>query len=187
MRGQGKQSQGMKKGRTIVAEREHAESESERMQARRQAHRRKKRSALMGVLFLAVIGLSAYLGFRELENRREETLDRSVAEKLEVTVPVVDENGNSKISERVRLYIAELEREFARKGYTVERVTLPMGMIRAVYVDLEGKDVFLKMNIDRAVSVSVGDAEKMFKYIEEHGLHPNEYVDIRLEGKAYLK
>ena len=187
MRGQSKSSEQMRRGRTIVAERERAESESERMQARRQAHRKKKRSMLVGVLFLVVIGLSAYLGFRELENRREETLEQAKAEKLEVTVPVIDEDQRGQISERVRAYIAELEREFARKGYTVERVTLPTGMIRAIYVDLEGGDVFLKMNIDRSVEVSVEDAEKMLKYLDEHDLHPAEYVDVRLEGKAYYK
>ena len=60
MRGQSKNGEQMRRGRTIVAERERAESESERMQARRQAHRKKKRSMLVGVLFLVVIGLSAY-------------------------------------------------------------------------------------------------------------------------------
>lgn len=187
MRGRKERSQGVKRGMTIVAERERAESESERMQARRQAHRKKKMSFLMGVLFLAVIGLSAYLGFRELEGRREEALDSAVAEKAEITVPVVDEDQRGQISERVRSYIAELEREFARRGYTVERVILPTGMIRAVYVDLEGREMFLKMNTDRAVEASVGDVEKMLKYLDEHDIHPAEYVDVRLEGKAYYK
>ena len=114
-------------------------------------------------------------------------MEQAKAEKLEVTVPVIDEDQRGQISERVRAYIAELEREFARKGYTVERVTLPTGMIRAIYVDLEGRDVFLKMNIDRSVEVSVEDAEKMLKYLDEHDLHPVEYVDVRLEGKAYYK
>jgi len=188
MRGQSKKSgEQMRRGRTIVAERERAESESERMQARRQAHRKKKRSVLMGLLFLAVVGLSAYLGFRELEGRREEELELVAEEKLEVTVPVIDEDQRGQISERVRAYIAELEREFARKGYTVEQVTLPTGMIRAIYVDLEGRDVFLKMNIDRSVEASVADVEKMLKYLDGNGLHPAEYIDVRLEGKAYYK
>lgn len=172
---------------TIVAERERAESESERMQARRQAHRKKKVSLLMGVLFLAVIALSAYLGFRELESRRDETVEQAAAERMEITVPVVDEDNRGKISERVRTYIAELEREFARQGYTVERVTLPTGMIRTVYVDLEGWEMFLKMNIDREAQVSVEDAKRMLKYLEEQDIHPAEYVDVRLEGKAYYK
>lgn len=187
MRGRNKQSQGMKRGMTIVAERERAESESERMQARRQAHRKKKMSALMGVLFLAVIALSAYLGFRELEGRREETIEQAVAERMEIAVPVVDEDNRGQISERVRAYIAELEREFARKGYTVERVTLPTGMIRTVYVDLEGRDAFLKVDIDRGAQASVEDAERMLKYLDGQDIHPAEYVDVRIERKAYYK
>lgn len=43
------------------------------------------------------------------------------------------------------------------------------------------------MNIDRSVEVSVEDAEKMLKYLDEHDLHPAEYIDVRLEGKAYYK
>lgn len=187
MRGRNKAEQGMKRGRTIVAERERAESESERMQARKQAHRKKKVSVLMGVLLLVVIGLSAYLGFRELENQREETLEQATAAKTEITVPVVDEEQRGNVSERVRMYIAELEREFARKGYSVERVTLPTGMIRAVYVDLEGKDMFFKMNIDRSAEAAVEDVERMLRYLEERDIHPAEYVDVRLEGKAYYK
>lgn len=188
MRGRKERSQGVKRGMTIVAERERAESESERMQARRQVRRKKKMSMLMGVLFLAVIGLSAYLGFRELEGRREAAMMESEkTERIEITVPVVDEDRRGQVSERVRSYIAELEREFARKGYTVERVTLPTGMIRAVYVDLEGREMFLKMNTDRGVEASVSDVEKILKYLDERDIHPAEYVDVRLEGKAYYK
>lgn len=187
MSGRKKQIREMRRGRTIVAEREWVESDSERMQARKQAHRKRKASLLMGILFLMVIGLSAYLGFRELEGRREEVAEKAVAERLEITVPVVDEDQRGQMSERVRAYIAELEREFARKGYTVERVTLPTGMIRAIYVDLEGRDIFLKMNTDRGVAASVEDVEKMLKYLDERDIHPTEYIDVRLEGKAYYK
>lgn len=185
----GKQEgEGMKRGRTIVAEREHAETESERMQARRQVHRKKKVSALVGLLLIAVVALSAYLGFKELFERREQTLEEQhLAEKSEVTVEVIDEDNRGEMSERVRTYIAELEREFARRGvYSVARVVLPTGKIRTLYVDLEGREGYIKMNIDRTVEASVNDAEKMVKYLDERDIHP-EYVDVRVEGKAYYK
>lgn len=187
MRGRNKQSQGIKRGRTIVAERERVESESERMQARKQAHRKKKMSALVGVLFLVVIGLSAYLGFREWGMRNEETLEQVAAERIDVTVPVVDEDERGEVSERVLTYIAELERELARRGYTAERVTLPTGMIRTIYVDLEGREGFLKMDIDRGVKSSVDDVERILKYLDERAIQPAEYVDVRVEGKVYYK
>lgn len=177
----------MKRGRTIAGRREEVESESERMQARRQVRRKKKFSMLVGILFLAVIGLSAYLGFKEMANWREDTLGEVEGkEELQVTVPVVDEDKRGKISDRVRSYIAELEREFARKGYSVEKVILPAGMIRALYVDLEGKEMYFKINIDRGVEASVADVARMLKYVEERDLHP-EYIDVRVEGKAYYK
>jgi len=156
------------------------------MEARKHAHRKKKASMLMGVLFLAVIGLSMYLGFRELEGWREEELELVTEGKLEVTVPVMDEDQRGQISERVRAYIAELEQEFAQQGMTVERVTLPTGMIRTIYVDLEGRDLFVKMDIEREVKPAVEDTKKMLQYLDERDIHPG-YLDVRLEGKAYYK
>ena len=56
MRGQKHQAQALKSGRTIVAERERAETESERMQARKLARRKHKTSILMTLLFLVICG-----------------------------------------------------------------------------------------------------------------------------------
>lgn len=67
MRGQNKMKR-MRAGQTIVAERERAESESERMQARKKAHRKKTTSVVMALLVMAIIGLVCYIAIKEFLN-----------------------------------------------------------------------------------------------------------------------
>lgn len=70
MRGQKSQMKGMKAGQTIAAERERAESDSERMQARKKQHRRRATSVIVGALMMGILGLATYLGMKELGTGR---------------------------------------------------------------------------------------------------------------------
>lgn len=182
-----RQSKELRKGRTIAAEREPVETESERMQARRKVHRRKT-SALVIVLLLAMIlGLGAYLGMEELSREREAIRGEQEKEEVKIQAQIVDEDNRGEISRRVREYIAQLEGDFRDLGFRVKKVTLPKGMSRELFVDLEGKDgLYFKVSIDRETAVSAEDAVRMLTYLEEHDLHPG-YVDVRLAEKAYYK
>jgi hypothetical protein len=42
------------------------------------------------------------------------------------------------------------------------------------------------MNLDRGVAVQVEDAVRMKKYLDQNNLQA-EYVDIRVEGRAFYK
>lgn len=176
---------GMRLGQTIVAEREYAESDSERMQARRKAHRKQRTSVVIVALMLVVLGLMAYLGVKEMQkDYAGDGVGR--AETEPVTAEIVDEDGREQITARVREYVGQLEKNLREQGYTVTRVVLPTGMSRALYVDLEGRTGYLKVNIDRGAGVTAEDAVRMLKYVDESGLTP-EYIDVRVEGKAYYK
>lgn len=183
-----RQAKELRRGRTIAAEREPAETESERIQARRKVHRRKT-SALITVLLMAmVLGLGGYLGMEEL-SREQRALEEENSEKQKVQIiaQVVDEDNRGEISRRVQEYIAQLEGDFRDLGYTVTKVTLPKGLSRELFVDLEGKEgMYFKVNIDRGTAVSVEDAVRMIRYLDEHDIHPG-YVDIRVAGRAYYK
>ena len=183
MRGQEK-IQGVKRGQTIVAERERAESDSERMLARKQLRRKRMRSVVTACLMLAILGLLTYLGARELVGfgQREAT----VAEEKKVTAEIVDESGRGQISTRMKEYIIRIEEDFRALGYTVTRVTLPVATSRELYVDLAGETTYFKVSMDRDAAVTAEDAERMLRHLREKDLHP-EYVDVRIDGKAYYK
>lgn len=174
----------VKLGQTIVAERERAESDSERMKTRKKARRRKKTSILIVILMLTVLGLLGYMWMVEFAEERRSEID--MGETVEVRAEIVDEDNRGKMSLRMKTYIMELERALVSRGYVVTRVTLPTGMSRELYVDLEGKEMYFKVNLDRGASATAEDIAKMIKYLEERDIRP-EYVDVRVDGKAYYK
>ncbi len=186
MRGREKMNKQMRRGRTIVAEREQAESESERMQARRKAHRKKTTAAMTVLLMGAVLALSAYLGMEQL-SRNHEAGEKEEASDVQIMAQIVDEDGRGQISTRMKRYIAQLEGDFRDLGYTISKVTLPTGAGREIYVDIVGREgMFIKINTDRETAVSAEDATRMLKYLDERDLHPG-YLDVRVAGKAYYK
>lgn len=184
MRGQEKM-QGVKRGQTIVAERERAESDSERMLARKQLRRKRMRSVVSACLMLAILGLLTYLGARELVGFGQRSETDAVEEK-KVTAEIVDESGRGQISARMKEYIIQIEEDFRALGYTVTRVTLPVATSRELYVDLAGETTYFKVSMDRGAAVTAEDAVRMMKYLRDKDLHP-EYVDVRIDGKAYYK
>lgn len=182
MSGRKSQMKGMKAGQTIAAEREWAESESERMLARKKQHRRQITSVLTVTLMACLLGLMAYMWMKEVGTEYKSGGD--VAPVYEIQAEIVDEEQHGQISTRMKNYIANLEQALARSGRKVTKVTLPSGKSRELYIDVEGRQEYLKVSLDRGVTVTAEDAERMWKYLDEHDIHPN-YVDLRVEGKGY--
>lgn len=184
MRGRREKMKQMRLGQTIAAEREPAESDSERMQARKKVHRRQTTSVVMVLLMFTTLGLIAYLSMKEMvqPDRGKDTSDTQAA----VQAQIIDEDARGQISGRIMKYIAQLEADLKDLGYTVTKVTLPTGKSRELYVDLDGATNFYKVNVDRETALVAEDIDRMARYLQEKDLHP-EYVDVRVEGKAYYK
>lgn len=174
----------MKKGRTIVAEREKAESDSERMQARKEQRKKQKKSTLIGVLILVVMGLIIYLIGSQLVKETNEPITE--VPTYEIRAEVIDEDNQEKISARTQAYISVLEADLADLGYKVVKVVLPTGMSRTLYVDLDGQKWYYKVDIDRGTAETAEDIARMTKYLSEKKLTPG-YVDVRVPGKAVFK
>lgn len=183
MRGQEK-IQGVKRGQTIVAERERAESDSERMLARKQLRRKRMRSVVTACLMLTILGLLTYLGAKELVGfgKRE----AEIVEEKKVAAQIIDESGRGQISTRMKEYMVQLEEDFRELGYTVTKITLPVATSRELYIDLAGETTYFKVSMDRDAAVTAEDAVRMMQYLRDKDLHP-EYVDVRIDGKAYYK
>lgn len=184
MRGQ-ERAQGVKRGQTIVAERERAEADSERMLARKQLRRKRGWAVVIAGLMMAILGLLAYSGAKELMGFGEGN-DGDAAAAQEITAEVIDESGRGQISMRMKEYIVQLEEDFRELGYMVTKVVLPIGTSRELYVDLAGETTYFKVSMERGAAVTAEDAVRMLRYLRERELTP-EYVDVRVEGKAYYK
>lgn len=185
MRGQSKMKR-INRGQTIVAEREHVESESERMQARKRLHRKRVRSVTVAALMLAVLGLLAYTTGRGYVQEMSPSMKDEDESDYVIKAKIVDEDNRGQISTRMKTYIAQLERDLRDLGYTVTQVVLPTGTSRELYVDLAGEKAYLKVNLDRDAAMTAEDADRVLKYLKEKELEPG-YIDVRVEGKAYYK
>lgn len=174
----------MKRGRTIVAEREHLESASERMQARQKIKRKKILSVITVVLIFVILGILAVMGWQILFS---EKIEKPAVEEeiMEPTAEIVDEAGRG-VSTRTKGYIVMLETDFSERGYKVVRVDLPQDKSRELLVALDGRKGYIKVNIDRGTGVSVEDADRMIRYLDGQNIK-FEYIDVRVEGKAFYK
>jgi hypothetical protein len=80
-----------------------------------------------------------------------------------------------------------IEVDFRDLGYKVVKAVIPSGSIREVDLYIEGKNGFIKTTIDRGTAVTVEDADRVIRYLAERGIGDFEYIDARVEGRAFWK
>lgn len=158
------------------------ESGEERAELHRQTKRRHFTSVIVAILMVAVMGLIAYTSARGAVEEARRTPERG--EDYQIKAQLVDETGHGQISGRMREFIGQVEQDFQEAGYTVSRVTLPAQTSREILVDLEGRQGYVKMTMDRGAGVGVEDAVRTINYLGDRTV---EYIDVRIEGKAYFK
>lgn len=172
-------------GRTITEKRGRVEKASERMVVRKK-NRRKQNWRIIGTVIIFVgffVGL-LYIGRSLLYH--QDGLKEVIVIKYEPTIKIEELDGAG-ISKRVKEYIGQAEVDFRDLGYQPVRAVIPVGAIREVNFYLEGVSGFIKMTIDRGTAVSVEDADRMLKYLEEQGIKEFLYIDVRIERKGYFK
>lgn len=181
----------IKSGRTIGERREHLETASERLAARKKV---KKRQNLRIIVTVAVFLIAAVAGvflvvsiLKNRETHAEETGTTVVTKVYKPTVEVVDQHGGGGITARMSEYIGMAEADFREKGLTITRAVIPASSIREVDFYLDGHTGFIKATIDRGTGVTAEDAERMLRYLAGQGINEFEYIDVRIDGKAYWK
>ena len=177
----------MRIGKTIGGEREKAVSESERLESRRKAEKRKKFSvAIFFVVLLLIIVVVAGIIITALHERKK----NEVAPTTEITyapsVEIVDEGNTGYITDRIKNYVGMIESDFKDLGYTVVKAIVPTGKIREVDIYLDGRSEFFKCHLDRSTSETAEDATRMIRYLDGNNKTAS-YVDLRLSGRAYYK
>lgn len=172
-------------GKTIVGARgRNRELELKRLEERKKLRRR---NTLIGSLMFVVGALAivwVIVGIIGMLAEQEEVV-ANAGVSWEPTVDIVSEGGG-KASDRVNEFVAKVEKDFRDIGYSVERAVLPMGYTREVDIYLIDRVEYYKFSVDRGSAVQTEDAERMMRHLDERGIVA-EYVDLRVEGKAYFK
>ena len=183
-----------KMGRTIGEQRERLETRNERNAARKKDKKRKVRRVTFTVIgFVVLAAVLIFLGFFFMGTGEPATVAPQVEEpavsSAEPTVQIIDEDATSgeKITNRMRSYIGQAEGDFRDLGLKPTKVVVPTGTIRTVHFYLEGYTGYIKMTTDRGTAVSVEDAERMLRYLAGQGISDFEYIDVRVDGKAFWK
>ena len=84
-------------------------------------------------------------------------------------------------------YIGLLETDLKSYNLKPIKAVIPQGSIRQVNIYLDGYTGYLKATIDRGAGVTAEDADRMLRYLAGQGIADFEYIDLRLDGRAYWK
>ena len=180
-----------KMGRTIGEKRERLETANERAAARKKDKKRqavRTYSTIAGfAIFIVILGLLCFLFFGSGAPAPAEAPQEEITHAP--TVNIVDEDSASggEISNRMTAYIGQAEQDFRDLNYKPTKVVVPTQTIREVDFYLEGYTGRIKLHIDRDTAVSVEDADRMIRYLAGQGINDFEYIDVRIDGKAYWK
>ena len=183
----------MRSGLTIGEKRERLETANERAAARKKDKRKSAaRLALSSLLFCALLVavILVCLNLFKNNNNPLETVEIVEAKTPSPTIEIIDEDASltgGQITSRMSEYIGTAEADLKALGLIPTRAVLPTGTIREVDFYLDGYSGFIKMTIDRDPAISAEDTERMLRYLAEQGVETFEYIDVRLDRRAYWK
>ena len=188
-----KKNNKVKIGRTIGEKRERIETASERLAARKKG-KKQQFWRIFGtvLLFVAIFGGIAYLGFLIFNREATETVFYIEDNTKKYSIEVIDEDAAAAgeplaLTERMETWIGQAEADLKALEYLPIKAVIPAGGIREVDFYLQGYSGYLKMTIDRGVGVSIEDADRMIRYLKEQGITDFSYIDLRVEGRGFWK
>ena len=207
----------IRSGRTIGEQRERLETSSERQAAHQKALRQKRRRIIFVTLgFILIAACPVGLYYLLVDHDTSPLFQPEPVSTFEPTIEIIDtdapisasasgnssggpgdssDSGNSNtstgstsgITTRMKNYIGQAEVDFRDLGYIPEKAVIPSGSIREVDFYLKDQPGYVKMIIDRDTAPSVEDADRLLRYLKGQNVGQFEYIDVRLEGKAYWK
>lgn len=181
----------IKSGRTIASTRERPETSSERLEAKKKIKKRQTfRVGFTVVFFMVIAAIVITLVVVFLKSRAEneaETAPTTVVKTYKPTIEIINENTSTGITNRMSEYIGQLEADLRDLSLTPVKAVVPAGAIREVDIYLDGYTGFIKVTIDRGSGVTAEDTERMLRYLKEQGINEFQYIDVRIDGKAYWK
>lgn len=107
-------------------------------------------------------------------------------------LPVVEDStnlpvelGDRVVPARFVAFTLELIRLLPKQGEQITNIKVP-DTTSEVYVETKN-GYYLKFDTTRQASGEVGDLAKVLALLKSQGKKPTEYIDLRIEGKAYYK
>ena len=181
-------------GLTIGEKREKLETKNERAAARK----KDKQKYLIRVVsvslgFIVLVAILVILIVTFLHQESELLPDPATPEPLltaEPTIEIVDASASAtggKITSRMRNYIGLIESDLRTYNYQPTKAVIPAESIREVDIYLNGYVGFFKTVIDRDAAITAEDIDRMLRYLSEQGITDFEYIDVRIDGRAFWK
>ena len=184
-------------GRTIGAKREHLETRNERAAARKKDKQKKTTRLIISILgFIILIAILIILAKSFFDGKREDMVAEptdTIETATVVAVPtieIIDESASAtggKITSRMKEYIGQLEADLKAYDITPVKAVIPKDAIREVDFYLDGYTGYLKAVIDRGAGVTAEDADRMLRYLAGQGITDFEYIDLRIDGRAFWR
>ena len=181
-------------GRTIGEKREKLETKNERAAARKkdkQKHRlRVGLVSLIFVILIAILVVLAIVFIRQAPDPNPATVKPEPVLTAEPTIEIIDASTSAaadKITSRMRNYIGLIESDLKSYNYQPIKAVIPTDSIREVDLYLDGYAGYFKTTIDRDAAVTAEDIDRMLRYLAEQGITDFEYVDVRIDGRAFWK
>lgn len=179
-------------GRTIGEKREKLETKNERVAARKKDKQKKSLRIAFSILGFLILIIILVILARSLFNnyKPEEFTTESTPVTTEPTIEIVDESASTtggKITNRMREYIGQLESDLRSYNLTPLKAVIRPDSIREVDLYLDGYTGFIKTVIDRSSAVTAEDTDRMLRYLAGQGIADFEYIDVRIDGRAFWK
>lgn len=173
-------------GRTIAGEAfaDERRAKLERLKERKKT-KRKNFAVVFGVVLIVVL-IGVVFGHYIADIAAENQAKRETVKVPEPTVEIRDENADTEVSARVKLFVARLEDDVREYGHAVDYVVLPLNKVREMHIFLRDRKEYYKMTVERGSAVQAEDMERMIRYLDSKKINAT-YVDLRVEGKAFYK
>ncbi len=118
---------------------------------------------------------------------------QQLASSLKDTLPVIRDDSDTTIelgkqiltSELVS-FVGVLQHQFKAKDITIEEYSFP-ALANELHVRLAGKGYYLKFNTEADARVQVGTYIALEELLARDDKTPSEYIDLRVEERAYYK
>lgn len=186
LRRQKRENDNYRIGRTIAGEAfaDERRAKLERLKERKKT-KRKNFAVVFGVVLIVVL-IGVVFGHYIADIAAENQAKREIVKVPEPTVEIRDENADTEVSARVKLFVARLEDDVREHGHAVDYVVLPLNKVREMHIFLRDRKEYYKMTVERGSAVQAEDMERMIRYLDSKKINAT-YVDLRVEGKAFYK
>ena len=108
------------------------------------------------------------------------------------TVAVHDESGlptrggQEVINRQFLSFLGQAVSEFSQHKMNVSEVILPANTVRQVWFKVEGREIQIRMTVDRSAQAQVKQAIATLSYLDNNGAKPG-YIDVRVDQRSFYK